>query len=91
MGWGTLPKVWDGSRDHPIGPERVGGPSQRSRTGWRSLRGLGHIGGHSRRVEMGRGKFLKVQDGSEDPLGGLGRVRVPSLRLGTGRGTLPTV
>ena len=79
-GWGTLPKVrdgsstlWevrDGSRDPRGSSGRVGGPSVRYGTG-RGTLGDVRDGRPSRRSGMGRGTVGEVRDRSEDPIEGL--------------------
>ena len=57
MGRETLGKVQDESRDPSGGPGRVGGPSERSKTGR----------GTSRRSGTGRRTLQEFQEGLRDP------------------------
>ena len=73
MGWGTFGEIRNGSEDPPRvreGLETIG----EVRNGLCDLRGgSGRVGGPSRRFGTGRGILGDVQDGSVDPLRGLGR------------------
>ena len=62
---GTLGEVRNGSWDTRVGPGRVEGLSDRSKS----------VGGHSGRSGMGWSSLGKVQDGSAKPRGGPGWVR----------------
>ena len=97
-GRGTLGEVWNGSGDTSGGPEWLGGPSVRSRTGrkhsWRS--GTGRVthpeirdGSGDPQGGPGRVEGLgEVRDRSREPPGAPGRVGEPSVRSGTGQETL---
>ena len=75
MGTGTLGEIRNGSGDFPGGPGWVGGLSDRSGEV------LDRVGGHSRRSWTNQ----------VNPRLGPGRVRVPSGRSETGRGTFGQV
>ena len=76
-------EVQDGLKESRQGPGRVGGPSERSGTGWGTLGevrdgssypcgGPGRVGRSSGRYGTVWGTLGEVCDGSEDPQGGLG-------------------
>ena len=68
-GWRSLGEVRDGSVDPRGGPELVGRPSQRSRTG-RVCYGKSRMGrGTTGRTGTVRGTHGEVRDGSVDPRG----------------------
>ena len=101
MGRGNLVAVrnWSGEplggpgrvREHPESLEWVEGPSGWSRQVWgtsrRSGTGIGTLG----EVQTGRKTLKEVQDRSEDPPRGQGRVGGPLGRSGKGWGTLGDV
>ena len=106
----TLPKVWVGSRDSTggsgqigeplVGPGRVGGPTERSGTGWGTVRevqdgyrgppgGKGQVGVQSRRTWTGDETLSEVRDGSGNSPVGPASIGGPLERSGMGQGTLP--
>ena len=79
--------VRDGLEDSLEGPGRVGGPSERSGTGLRTIGEVRDVSGEPGKVREWSGNLGEVLKGSEDPRGGLGRVWGTSGKSGQGRST----